>query len=656
MSHHHFYPHTHLKSFLPPDSIHPVHGYTDIDYYSVLNVSRHATQSDIRHSYLQLAHYHPDKSINHQSNIFLHIHNAYTILSNRFMRYYYDMYGAVGIDAYKYIHSKYSVELYTIDYINEQVAKHVALLKQQQQQDRNGTIIHSVRCSNTIYAYKLLHVFPSDQLATPLSLFELIGQKLPQSRSLQLYNQSITHTVQYQWNPVHTMTLMYTITRNTYNTDCSRFITSYNYEVSKRCVLDSSIALQGSASHKYCQLASTLSYKLSQYNSLYNTIQYNWNTHRFQLNQKITRLFKSSNRGQDASSGSLDYTLNDQLQLQSVTIHGSTPVQLINCDISSNVTVDSADITINTKLSRTIDRYRCKHTKLQIYYSVTCRLDHDKPLHHSSAQLAHQPGQLNDLRYNMSCGVSYKYYKHSFDISINCTASNISTSFTYKHQYFVCSLPVHLYRTKQNTYNKWIGASLVPLILITVYKLTNALYKLYNINHKHKHMLQHCTYQGRRIIQQHQHALHTQCTLRRLARRIAQNEWNQPDGLQLLYAQYYFDHKYSDELFHNSIDVLIPLNALIRKSQLILSTPYYTIPGIYGQSYHNDADTYNESYLHIVYMYHNKLYKAISNESHNTTVVLPDTVNHILLSGKDRIDELRRIELYNLKYSDELNY
>ncbi|KAF8821542.1 putative Chaperone protein DnaJ 2 [Cardiosporidium cionae] len=75
------------------------------DYYDILNVTRENSLEDIKASYRELSLlYHPDKQaaasenhVNGDSSAFIKIQNAYEVLSNDRLRYFYDKYGPEGL-------------------------------------------------------------------------------------------------------------------------------------------------------------------------------------------------------------------------------------------------------------------------------------------------------------------------------------------------------------------------------------------------------------------------------------------------------------------------------------------------------------------------------------------------------------------------------
>jgi len=76
-----------------------------LSYYAVLNVSREASQDDIKRAYRRLAQvFHPDKhTADHQieaaSGAFARLQEAYEVLSDPHKREVYDIYGAEGLAA-----------------------------------------------------------------------------------------------------------------------------------------------------------------------------------------------------------------------------------------------------------------------------------------------------------------------------------------------------------------------------------------------------------------------------------------------------------------------------------------------------------------------------------------------------------------------------
>ncbi len=71
------------------------------DYYSVLNVSKEASDSDIKKAYRKLAmKYHPDRNAGNISaeEKFKVINEAYEILSDSQKRNAYDLHGHAGVD------------------------------------------------------------------------------------------------------------------------------------------------------------------------------------------------------------------------------------------------------------------------------------------------------------------------------------------------------------------------------------------------------------------------------------------------------------------------------------------------------------------------------------------------------------------------------
>ncbi len=66
------------------------------DYYSVLGVSREASEEDIKKAYRKLAHqFHPDKAGGNESK-FKEVNEAYQVLSNKDKRSQYDRFGSAG--------------------------------------------------------------------------------------------------------------------------------------------------------------------------------------------------------------------------------------------------------------------------------------------------------------------------------------------------------------------------------------------------------------------------------------------------------------------------------------------------------------------------------------------------------------------------------
>nr|CCC51274.1 putative DnaJ chaperone protein [Trypanosoma vivax Y486] len=65
-----------------------------VDYYSILNLPRNATQEQIRSAYLQMAlHFHPDRSQGGSAETFKNLQAAYEVLSSKERRCMYDLYG-----------------------------------------------------------------------------------------------------------------------------------------------------------------------------------------------------------------------------------------------------------------------------------------------------------------------------------------------------------------------------------------------------------------------------------------------------------------------------------------------------------------------------------------------------------------------------------
>ena len=72
------------------------------DYYSILNISRNASDDEIKKAYRRLAmKYHPDRNSGNKDSEhkFKTINEAYEVLSDKSKRQAYDMYGHAGVDA-----------------------------------------------------------------------------------------------------------------------------------------------------------------------------------------------------------------------------------------------------------------------------------------------------------------------------------------------------------------------------------------------------------------------------------------------------------------------------------------------------------------------------------------------------------------------------